>query len=55
MPERLVALPRHEVEAVSLVEAGEAKDGRDTLDLVAGERTDDERLGPRFDGEILSS
>ncbi|MGO9964898.1 MAG: hypothetical protein ACLPUG_15920 [Acidimicrobiales bacterium] len=49
MPERFVALPRHQVKAVSLVEAGEAEDGRDTLNLVVGEGTDDERLGAGFD------
>jgi hypothetical protein len=34
---------------------GGVEDGRDALYLVAGKRTDEERLGPGFDGEILLS
>ena len=55
MAERLVVLPRHQVEAISLVEAGEAQDRRNALDLVVVEGTDDERLGLQFDGETLLS
>jgi len=50
MPERLVMLPSHKVEAVPLVKAGEAENGRHGIKLVPGKRADYEGHGSRRDG-----
>ncbi|MGP8163645.1 MAG: hypothetical protein ACLQAN_07750 [Acidimicrobiales bacterium] len=47
MSERLVMLPRHEIEAVPLVKAGKAQNSGHTLELIRDERADDEGLAPR--------
>jgi hypothetical protein len=54
MPDGLSVFPGHKIKTVSLVEAGEAENGRDAFKLVVGKRMDDVPLGARFDGRILS-
>lgn len=45
MSERLVLIPRHEVEAIPLVKAGNAQNSGHALKLIRDERTDNEGLG----------
>ena len=47
MPDRLVVDPRDQVDAVTLMEARQPQDGRDSVDIIGNQRPDAHRLSLR--------